>query len=311
MADYQKYVEELYRRYPHTYSSLNNFIKRGKCECLTGCSCIQVGIPCVHTEPICKCGMKSEPEFESYPKEHTVCVYDIHPHETQWKKFLVRHEYNAGHDYDIGREKGLRSLQKHLSEIGLETMNEPDDDEGDCNEYKHDEDDPSRPFHLITVNHLSPIIAKLLGGIYDVPADFFNRHLPGTEAISGKLLSRLPSAVQIDFDEIYEGREMFSEIWKGRKIEDGHLFISRALESNFLFPDVGWDYFPVDQQDWEKSINNARLSSGFEVKSRYEGSRAKKGSIDFNLKNVFQFNLNHRISVYSKPRNHPKTGACH
>src|SRR5205823_5966766 len=50
---------------------------------------------------------------------------------------------------------------------------------------------PSKPCRIITVSHLSPNVAKLLGSKFNISADFFNRHLPGTEAISGRLISRL------------------------------------------------------------------------------------------------------------------------
>jgi hypothetical protein len=71
------------------------------------------------------------------------------------------------------------------------------------------------------------------------------------------------------------------------------------MEQNFLFRDVGWDYFPVMKKDWKQSLDNKKLSSGYEV---YEGREANE------LKNIFQFSLTHRISVYSKPPGHPNIG---
>ena len=81
----------------------------------------------------------------------------------------------------------------------------------------------------------------MLGGVYDIAADFFNRHLPGTEAISGRLISRLPSTLQIDFDELYEGVNTFYDLFAETDERTGHEKIQRAIEQNFLFP-VGWDY---------------------------------------------------------------------
>src|SRR5205823_1059494 len=81
-------------------------------------------------------------------------------------------------------------------------------------------------FRLITVSHLSANVAKLLGGLYNIHADFFNRHFPGTEAISGRLLSRVSSAIQIEFDELYETNADFQSLW-GQLGHDmnGHDFI--------------------------------------------------------------------------------------
>jgi hypothetical protein len=135
----------------------------------------------------------------------------------------------------------------------------------------------------------------LLGGVYGIAADFFNRHLPGTEAISGRLISRLPSTVQIDFDDLYEGVNTFYDLFGKTDEMEGHKEISKAMERNFLFR-VGWDYFPISNRDWEESRRNSSLSSGYEV-------LMQKG-----LENVFQFNLNHRISVFSQPPGHPQTG---
>jgi len=55
-------------------------------------------------------------------------------------------------------------------------------------------------------------MGDLLEAAYDIPADFFNQHLPGTEAMSDRITSRLLSSLQMDFDEIYESTVTFSKI---------------------------------------------------------------------------------------------------
>jgi hypothetical protein len=219
--------------------------------------------------------------------KHKVRVYDIHPREKKWEEFLTPGQAY----YDATDLEDFRKLQEKLS-----SKIEADDGNKETREPGYPESPPCR---LITVNHLSPNVAKLLGGMYDIPADFFNQHLPGTEAISGRLISRLSSSVQIDFDELYESTYTFDELWPGRDIIDGHQIIREAIEQNFLFQDVGWDYLPVGKKDWDQDLINKEPSSGYEFKK----SRKQK-----RLKNVFQFNLTHCISVYSKPPGHPDTG---
>lgn len=159
---------------------------------------------------------------------------------------------------------------------------------------------PEKPCRIITVSHLSSNVAKLLGSKFKISADFFNRHLPGTEAISGRLISRLPSATQIDLDELYESQNTFEEIWgTNDPVKYGHHIINRAIKEHFRFP-VGWDYFPISADDFEDSKSNVAMKSGYEVLLR--------DSSEDEVKNLFQFNLNHRISVYSNPPNHPRTG---
>jgi hypothetical protein len=124
--------------------------------------------------------------------------------------------------------------------------------------------------------------------------------LPGTEAISGRLISRLPSAVQIDLDELYESYYEFDAVWGDKNVvDDGHKIIRDAIHQHFRFP-VGWDYFPITDADWKDSMQNVALRSGYEVLLR-EGVEAQ-------VKNLFQFNLQHRISIYSNPPKHPRTG---
>lgn len=79
----------------------------------------------------------------------------------------------------------------------------------------------------------------------------------------------------------------------------GHSVIKQAIKRHFLFP-VGWDYFPVKAKDWLNSVRNVSDRSGYEVLLREGGERA--------VINLFQFNLTHRISVYSNPPKHPQTG---
>jgi len=212
-----------------------------------------------------------------------VRVYDIDPKMRTIDKFLEVHEYNAGD------ENNFKDLQSKL----LDRLDEIDvDDE----KYYRIFGMEGLPCRLITVSHLSSNVAKLLGGIYDIPADFFNRHLPGTEAISGRLISQLPSSVQIDFDELYESTATFKSMWPNKKPNYGHHIILKAMEKQFLFRNIGWDYFPVSFGDWWGSRDNSGMSSGFEVLSQDD------------LMNVFQFNLTHRISVHANPPKQPNTG---
>jgi hypothetical protein len=122
--------------------------------------------------------------------------------------------------YDTTDQDDFRKLQEKLSsKLEADDRNKETREPGESPSCESPE---SPPCHLITVSHLSPNVANLLGGMYDIPADFFNRHPPGTEAISGRLISRLPSSVQIDFGELYESTVTFDELWPGRDIVDGH-----------------------------------------------------------------------------------------
>jgi hypothetical protein len=198
-------------------------------------------------------------------------------------------------EFHVSNQSDLHNLKIKLAidvqqnnQTGRNSENAEREDEGGIF-------DTPEECRVITVSHLSPEIIRLLGGIYDIAADFFNRHLPGTEAISGRLISRLPSTVQIDFDELYEGTKSFSYLFPKSDDVKGYKKIDKAIKQNFLFRN-GWDYFPVTDMDWEQSRRNSHLSSGYEV------------LMEDDLKNVFQFNLAHRISVYSQPPRHKKTG---
>jgi hypothetical protein len=302
MQKYEEYVEELHRRHKETFRKLSHFIKRGGCECpergTCTCTCFDRGFLCgCDTSRECRCG-EDNSKCVCYHVKHKVRVYDIHPKEKKWEEFLKIDQVKPEPAYyDAADEDDFRKLQEKLS-----SKIEADEANKETRGGGGNPPDPRfefAPCRLITVNHLSPNVAKLLGGMYDIPADFFNRHLPGTEAISGRLISRLPSSVQIDFGELYESDNTFDELWPGRDIVDGHEIIRHAMEQNFLFRDVGWDYFPVMKKDWKQSLDNKKLSSGYEV---YEGREANE------LKNIFQFSLTHRISVYSKPPGHPNIG---
>ena len=233
--------------------------------------------------------------------EDTVRIYSIEPKEDQWEKFFKVEEYSTSNG------KGFANLQKRLYSKERGFVVEEDSDGRDSQAVHVHSDDPlpAKTCQLITVSHLSPQVAKLLGAKFKISADFFNRHLPGTEAISGRLVSRLPSSVQIDFDELYESTLEFEDLWPGAGVTEqenlaaaGHHQIEENIRKHFLFP-VGWDYFPICQQDWLSSTNNVKLKSGYEVLLR--------DGLD-EMKNVFQFNLAHRISIFSAPLGHPRTG---
>jgi hypothetical protein len=218
-----------------------------------------------------------------------VRVYDIDPKAETLDEFVKDDKFHVSNQSDLYNLK-----IKLATDVQQNNQAERDSESGE-GEDERGFFDTREEYRVITVSHLSPEIIQLLGGIYDIAADFFNRHLPGTEAISGRLISRLPSTVQIDFDELYEGTKQFSHLFPSSNDLEGHKKIDEAIKYSFLFR-VGWDYFPVTDMDWEESRHNSSLSSGYEV------------LLQDDLKNVFQFNLTHRISVYSQPPRHKKTG---
>lgn len=295
MKDYQAYLDNLFDRFPHAYGRMKEFMARGSCSCKCGTSPEEC--ECADSARVCICSdtehCKSCPSNCSTARvEEFVRVYDIDPAGISWKDFLERTNYSISDSQDFHDLK-----VKLTADLNLLNRNEFEAASG---EEKGDENgifsSPNQsPCRVIVVNHLSPKAVRLLGGIYDISADFFNRHLPGTEAMSGRLISRLPSTVQIDLDELYEGTKPFSYYFDGINERHGHDVIRDQMKHNFLF-NVGWDYFPVSDVDWDKSVHNAQLSSGYEV------------IMHTHLKNVFQFNLANRISVYSQPPRHKRTG---
>jgi len=319
MEEYEKYVDELCNSYPMTYHKLKQFVKRGNCWCdrtkkpnsatflttpTTGipttngpisslCECTQLGVLCTcKHHDACKCVQDSK-NCDYQKTNHVVRVYDINPQaiteESDIKNFLKVYEFDAGREGHLQKLKE-RLLDKEWSKL-WEQVNDREDEE-----YYQIFGSKGLPCRLITVSHMSPNVAKMLGAHFDIPADFFNRHLPGTEAISGRLISRLPSSVQIDLDELYESTATFKSMWPNRDPNDGHKLIVKAMEEQFLYRNNGWDYFPISFKDWWSSRDNETLSNGFEVLKQDD------------LMNVFQFNLTHRISVYANPPGHPNTG---
>jgi hypothetical protein len=294
IRDYQNYLETLFDRFPHSYHRMRMFMKRGSCRCGTSddqekpCECASTGKACVCSHHVKYCE-HCPSACQTGEVDDTVRVYDIDPKGDKFDDFVVDDEFHVSKVTDLHNLKiKLATDIQQNSQAGRESGNEENDEEVGIF-------DTLEPYRVITVSHLSPNIILLLGGIYDIAADFFNRHLPGTEAISGRLISRLPSTVQLDFDEIYEGTQTFSELFPNSDGVKGYEKIQKAIKENFLFP-VGWDYFPVTDVDWKQSRQNSKLSSGYEV------------LMDDDLENVFQFNLFHRISLYSQPPLHPKTG---
>jgi hypothetical protein len=291
MLKYQNYVNELAERLPASYTRLQTFLARGSCKCqstqlqkVPPCNSVEDGGHCACPNPEFKTCCHAEGQrCMTSQVEDTVRVYNINPSEEKdWKKFLVFNSYRAGDP---------KEFEKLQEKIYLDSTAEIQNSDETTDPFEH-----KRPCQIITVSHLSPNVAKLLGAQYDISADFFNRHLPGTEAMSGRLISRLPSCLQIDLDELYESSVEFGELWPGQEPRYGHKVIRRAIRQNFLFS-VGWNYFPVSKENWDSSLCNTQLSSGYEALMQ-----------DEKIKNVFQFNLSHRISVYSRPPKHPRTG---
>lgn len=321
MWNYKKYVDDLSHRLPGSFSRLDRFLNRGNCECFAeyrevrtpkhvwnsfqkagkeekvagkpdrACGCIETGGNCTcQVEKDCKC-TRCPNDCKTHSLNESVQIYTIDPDENDWSKFLKVKKF------ETTKPEDFEKLKKFLFDREFD----PQDDSNEVETQTSDDDPiPTKRCRLITVNHLSPKVASLLGGKFNISADFFNRHLPGTEAISGKLLSRLPSSVQIDFDELYESRLEFDDLWPGDydAIKLGHNLIKQSINNHFLF-DVGWDYFPVTKTEWLSSIHNVKMKSGFECLQRDEGQQSK---------NVFQFNLFHRISIFSQPVGHPRTG---
>ncbi|KIW35071.1 uncharacterized protein PV07_01792 [Cladophialophora immunda] len=311
MRDYKDYVDTLCNRLPRSFERLKKFLERGNCRCTDNCQCFfrapqeDVGsCTCIATGGNCDCTETEDPKEKdpqtNYPRvigscscprrtyhanrtpdqlenpsvDECVRIYSINPKQQEnWDEFLKVVEYRASDPTDFKR------LQTRLLL-------------------------PQDECRIITVSHLSPNVTKLLGAKFQISADFFNRHLPGTEAISGRLVSRLPSSVQIDFDEIYESSLRAGELWPEAKLDtqddyaiEGHNSIRDNIEKHFLFP-VGWDHFPISRQDFIASTTNVGLKSGYEVLLKDHNDK---------MKNVFQFNLLHRISIYSEPVGHPRT----
>ncbi|EXJ70155.1 uncharacterized protein A1O5_06223 [Cladophialophora psammophila CBS 110553] len=339
MRDYKDYVDKLCFRLPRSFERLKKFLERGNCTCTPdcqcfyratkedwgSCTCVTTGGNCDCTEIVdtnekdprtkkhktrrtcycprrAYCATRIPDQLENPAVQDFVRIYSINPkQESNWDEFLKVDEYRASNPTDFRRLQmrlytdphfqSRRSRQKRVSaENELETQDEELFPKDEC--------------QIITVSHLSPIITQLLGAKFQISADFFNRHLPGTEAISGRLVSRLPSSVQIDFDEIYESSLRAGEIWPQAKLEtqddyaiEGHNTIRENIEKHFLFP-VGWDHFPISRQDFIASTTNVGLKSGYEVLLKDHNDK---------MKNVFQFNLLHRISIYSEPVGHPRT----
>jgi hypothetical protein len=321
MTQYQDYVNEVNWRFEGTYKHLKDFLDRGSCRCheksrctckgsetictcagqCSSCVCNELGMLCLCSNTNdCKCS--EDPQLAGRVRcgkkriEHIVRIYDISQGKETWGGYLNVRKFDAGarRKDECGSDipdGGFEELQLALFEEGYRAPIFGEDN-------LTDQSGTTKPkvSRLITVSHLSANVAKLLGGKFNIPADFFNRHLPGTEPISGRLISRLPSSVQIDFDELYESDKTFQELFPGLVIEDGHHIIRSMMEQNFLFGDIGWNYFPVPQKDFEKCMKHSRLSSGFEILNHEK------------RKNVFQFTLTHRISVFSNPPGHPSTG---
>jgi hypothetical protein len=304
MDGYQKYLNKLCQDLPSTYHKLCNFLKRPKCKCQDprgSCFCQRnAGVcGCITEKGGCTCWQDSE-GCKCQAVEDTVRVYEIY---TKHRRGLETTVYHTSNHVEF------KELQKKLYEDEPADGKSDDDDDEDSQGERDMEDNrdtygtefDDSHYRLITVSHINPNIAKLLGAKYDIGADFFNRHLPGTEALSGKLISRLPSSIQVEFDELYESTKRFRDLWPrtdpAKAEQDGHRHIREAMKAHYLFGHTGWDYFPVKEDDWQGSWDNSPLSSGYEVILQNP-----------DLENVFQFNLSHRISVYSKPAKNPRTG---
>jgi hypothetical protein len=286
-----------------------------------------------HVHETCTCNYNNIPHHcNTDPMQNVVRIYEIqHPDADVWNIICKRAQYDGKddepqhlqwrnkawkqllrvHQYDAADPEDFENLKVRLysrSDIFKEDMI-PDIDEESNREFASEQRlrcVPNRPSRVITVSHLSPSIAKLLGAHFDISADFFNRHLPGTEAISGRLTSQLPSSVQIDFDELYESQLEFRDFSPPTEKSPqsvaklGHKLIKKSIQKHCLFQ-VGWDHFPIKRRDFFSSITNIKLKSGYEVLLREQSEE---------IKNVFQFNLAHRISVFSKPDKYPTTGKC-
>jgi hypothetical protein len=312
MAEYQAYLDNLCKCLPSSYDKLYTFLARGNCKCggfrgKYACKCGDQG----NQDKPCECGIGGSSCYCTQPEackychdgdcihrivQDTVRVYDIYPNRAE--NSLVNTTYHTSNPAEFMKLQG--ALSSEDGELDYESDESAESQRRGFQEQDNLEDEDRR-FRLITVSHLNPKVAKLLGSTYNISADFFNRHLPGTEALSGKLISRLSSSIQVEFDELYESPHEFSKYWGTRHAQEGHDIIKAAMDHYFLFGRrPGWDYFPVSDDHFRASVRNSQLSSGFEVTNDSEGS-AK-------LRNNFQFNMYHRISVYSKPPNHPRTG---
>lgn len=210
IAEYQVYVNELSKRLPGSYDRLKRFLGRGNCTCCnekrgnceSACNCADKGGNCAcagkyNTGHKCERCETGSLDCSTCQVDDAVRIYEIYPKDKgkEWEKFLRVSTFR------VSQNDQFIKLQNKLVNPDFPP------EEG---KTKHNaEEDPNHPCRIITVSHLSPNVAKLLGKKFNISADFFNRHLPGTDAISKRLISRLPSAVQIDLDKLYKSYEAF------------------------------------------------------------------------------------------------------
>ncbi|OCK72983.1 hypothetical protein K432DRAFT_430807 [Lepidopterella palustris CBS 459.81] len=196
-----------------------------------------------------------------------ITVYDF-DNDFQWQK----EEYTTT-DTPVGVLKGFNQLSEDIS------------------------DDPSEnKRRLICVSHLTPSTAEFFGDRYDITADFFNRHLPGTEDLSGKLPSSSQWSLQVEFDELYEAKKSFKNIWPNLPIWDGSRIISNAVSKRLFLRPI-WDYQPIDDDTFAESYDDMKRMSGHD--SRWGSSKRPL--------NYFHFYLQQRVSVYLKDPGNTKT----
>ena len=250
MAEYQAYLDSLCGCLPSSYDKLYAFLARGNCKCGgfrgkyackcggrgKSCECDKHGSGCDCTQPE-TCDYCHDGDCIHRIVQDTVRVYDIYPNraENSLLETTTCHTSNPAE---------FMILQKTLSSDCIEggELVDESDESDESNESQRrgfqEQDnlqDEDLRFRLITVSHINPKVAKLLGSTYNISADFFNRHLPGTEALSGKLISRLSSSIQVEFDELYESLHEFSKYWGARDAQDGHKIIKAAMGHYFLF----------------------------------------------------------------------------
>lgn len=158
-----------------------------------------------------------------------------------------------------------------------------------------DQDPPENGYRLICVSHLFPEIACYLGIKYDISADFFHRHMPGTEAVSGKLPSANSSqySTQFEFDELYEADKRFQDYWPQLNDKYGWQIINIAVNRGAYF-NLAYDYRPMDDSTFSRCHELMNKLSG-------AGSRPEP-------RNYFRFYIHQRASVFIDEPGDPRTG---
>src|SRR2546423_315781 len=106
MRDYQTYLEKLFRRFPHSYHKMTEFMERGSCRCGTlddqkrPCECASTGKACVCSHHIKYCEYCPS-ACQTGKVDDTVRVYDIDPKGDKFSDFVVDDKFHVSNEPDL------------------------------------------------------------------------------------------------------------------------------------------------------------------------------------------------------------------